>query len=506
MRTWLIIAAISLAGVLAVEGLAWLIVGSAPHDSRYTCTAEASPNHFKIFSYGGSTVYGGSIPEYGFMAQLNAALQRSEADTYTVCNIGQSARDSSGVLLDIERTISYSPDLIIVLSGHNEFLATKFESTVMRRWRERVSRLAAIRLFNAVMRRLVGGLVSRADMREPVHYYDEAVQARDRTSPDFQARVIRYQKNLAKIVEHSRGAGVPLVVGTLPANIYDWAPVYNELSVAQGGVRNPQAVAQVLDALNREDYAIAKQRMDSINWEEDESDTPIFRYLHAKIKAGQADQLSEQLMGEFQAAFDLDPVPWRARTGFNEYVREMARSSANTTLVDVDHLFRAAASHQLPGFDLISDNCHPNPTGNYLIARALLDVIEFQRDTTIAWSEQDADTYLKSYGDGLLLEYYLRNGRYVMKTPFFNYALSRTYLEQAANLDASDWRIWANLASLALLEGKTDEGLILLRKAVAMQPDKSLLVSRGHAPYLEKSLDAAEIDLEALLSNTPHIP
>ena len=198
-------------------------------------------------------------------------------------------------------------------------------------------------------------------------------------------------------------------------------------------------------------------------------------------------------------AREPNPIPWRVLSRFNTHVRNAVADNANARLVDIEQVLGDAAGDGAPGYDLITDNCHPTPGGNYLIARSLLDAVEAVHDKSIPWSRQDADEYISTLPSELRLEYLLRNGVYVMKVPFFDYDASRRYLEEARANWPADWRSWGNLASIELLVGDPERGKDLLRQALALQPDQQLYLGHQHTPYLKDALLTKGLTMEDVL-------
>ena len=89
----------------------------------------------------------------------------------------------------------------------------------------------------------------------------------------------------------------------------------------------------------------------------------------------------------------------------------------------------------------------------------------------------------------------LESAKYSMKTPFHNNKTSRMYLERALAIDSSNWEIWVNLATLALLENRIDEGRRLLSKAIELRGAPIDENDRGVAPYLKEALSQSGVSL-----------
>ena len=87
-------------------------------------TGAQEPGSYRIFLFGGSTVEGVHVPEYGFAQQLEFWLRQLQPDKpLEIYNFGRAGRDSGYVRSKVETTIGHDPDLLIVLTGHNEFLS-----------------------------------------------------------------------------------------------------------------------------------------------------------------------------------------------------------------------------------------------------------------------------------------------------------------------------------------------------------------------------------------------
>ena len=56
-----------------------------------------------------------------------------------------------------------------------------------------------------------------------------------------------------------------------------------------------------------------------------------------------------------------------------------------------------------------------------------------------------------------------------MKTPFYDYATARRYLELARQLAPLQWMAQATLGAISLLEGDQESGLRLLREAARLR-------------------------------------
>ena len=83
--------------------------------------------------------------------------------------------------------------------------------------------------------------------------------------------------------------------------------------------------------------------------------------------------------GEAKAAFtrarDMDRLPFRAPTLFNQMIREVAARSNGVLLCEVEAAFSAASPHGIAGSELIAEYVHPTVFGHYLIARTMVETL-----------------------------------------------------------------------------------------------------------------------------------
>src|SRR3990167_11530987 len=85
--------------------------------------APKTPDEFRIFVYGGSTVKGLTLPKVGFVSQLEYQLNHVfEGKNIKVFNFGWAGFNSTRIRYIFERTINQNPDLVIIYTGENEFI------------------------------------------------------------------------------------------------------------------------------------------------------------------------------------------------------------------------------------------------------------------------------------------------------------------------------------------------------------------------------------------------
>ncbi|MCK5863098.1 MAG: SGNH/GDSL hydrolase family protein [Candidatus Hydrogenedentes bacterium] len=179
----------------------------------------------RIFALGGSSV---NYLDYEFTC-LAEDLQRAwseQVDTVEIINCGGLSYGTHRLVLIMAEIIHYNPDLVIIYSGHNEF--------------EELQQLHLANLDFASAQRVLGRTALYRFMRD-MRTRSEIVtlqQARQRrelataipdtsttwahvfTAEEMEARMDAYRNNLAAIIRKCQDKEVPVIIGTVPSNLY----------------------------------------------------------------------------------------------------------------------------------------------------------------------------------------------------------------------------------------------------------------------------------------------
>ena len=78
----------------------------------------------------------------------------------------------------------------------------------------------------------------------------------------------------------------------------------------------------------------------------------------------------QEALAAFVRARDLDTMPWRAPSAYNEVIRSLA--AEDILLADIEKAFRDASPPEGIGWELMSDHVHPSVDGQILMARTML--------------------------------------------------------------------------------------------------------------------------------------
>lgn len=412
-----------------------------------------APGVFRIVAIGGSTVEGVPLPEAGLVAQLQAAL----GDGYQVVNLGIGGKDSVYVRDTVQWTVAHGePDLLLVLTAHNEFLDRRQGAVV--EWGDWAARHSALA-------RALRGLSSppMVDPRPP------KLVPVEREGEWFRERLARHRANLESIVEVA--GEVPLILATGPSNLRDWPPVHHSLDKSDPDYARHVTELKELLAQGRFEEALSRCRALEGEFGED----AMYAWLAGRALLG----LGRPAAQELERAKELDPFPWRALKVQNDAIREIA----GERLVDFEKTLEDAAPGGLVGFGLIDDNVHPSPAGNQLMGQAVLE--KMAADGLLGGVPE---LELPLLDEKLEARRLLNLGIYCVKVPFFYYGAARDYLARAAALDPDNWIVQANLGVSEYLTGNLEAARDSLALAEKLKGKPLEAADQAEVPYLLEAL------------------
>ncbi|MFO0755978.1 MAG: hypothetical protein U0359_05785 [Byssovorax sp.] len=473
---WLVV---SLAPIVALELICRKLEpkGTTAHHHALPPITPKQPGELRVLVYGESTVFGLPEPSVGPVKQLEYWLKKSYPDrAVNVVNLGAPAVSSAQIASTLAATVKQQPDVVVLMMGHNEYLLPAVQTSTQRTLQQR----------SALVRRLQRWLAPER-LPDTLTPYPRG--------PEIARRVDAFRTTLTWMVNRAKQETPNVVLSTVAANLRDWAPVHRRLVRPDGSTTAAyEALIQPLeDLVMAGKGAEARGKIDQAltTYPND----AMLLYLRGKVRlaAGEAEAAHK----DFVDAKDLDPYPWRALSPINDVTREVAKSTG-ATLVDLPAIFDQESKGSAPGFDFFADNCHPTPEGASVIAAALTRTVarlvpEGFKPALDA-VPQPAEAFLadaKFKGSHTEVQTLLGDACYAMKLPFFDWVTSRTYLDRAAKIEPGNWEVWANLATISLLEGKMDEGKSELDKAKTLKGASLLPVDRAKTPYLGEALRQA---------------
>jgi len=277
----------------------------------------------RIFALGGSSV---NYLDYEFsvMAQELQQAWSDRFDTVEIINCGGLSYGTHRLVLILAEVVHYEPDLVLVYSGHNEFeeLQQLHLSHLEFATAQRTLGYSALYRFIRDMRaqRQIAALQEARQRRELATALPDTSKtwAYEFTAEETAARMNAYRDNLAAIITTCRNRDVPVIIGTVPSNL--WKPNLP----GEAGARYEEALGFFEAGRYEEGVALGRDLLRNA--------TP--RHQSSDVENGIIRQLAKEL-----------DVP----------------------LADVESAIIDAEPHRVPGETLFSDHCHLNAEGNAIL-------------------------------------------------------------------------------------------------------------------------------------------
>jgi lysophospholipase L1-like esterase len=396
------------------------------HFRRDQFAVDKPANEFRVFCLGGSTVQGNPYGiETAFSTWLELTLRAADPTrSYRVVNCGGISYASYRLAPIFKELLTYQPDLLILYTGHNEFLEDRTYHPIKwkARWLGRVYAWATSSQFfnachagvqswrNGVTRSTKGfqerylppaAAGSQSGVRRAAGLDEnrkaesaESVSSLERTQlpsevdawldhyggldayrrdPQWRAGVVdHFEWNLRRMVKWASDVQVPLMLVNPVGNLKDCPPFKfapGDLSAADA-VRfqelwtTAQTTEQVAARLTLLEEAVAIDPQHA-----------AAQYLLGQtyLATGQPAEAGEALL----RAKEEDLCPLRMIEPLYERLQRVARET-NTPLVDVRARFEQLSSERLVGEPWLVDHVHPSITGHQQIAAGLFEQLRKQ--------------------------------------------------------------------------------------------------------------------------------
>lgn len=304
------------------------------YNDQYTFVEPKGTNTVRIFMMGESAMKGFPQPRnLASSAFLESMLRDAWPERKVeVINLGTTAVASFPVLGMMTEALEFSPDLVVLYTGHNEFFGTYGVASVGRAG-SKPWMLQATRFVHSLAIVQAWNKISSPKTPERNITLMEQMVGRAYIAPDDWRRTAaanNLEHNIREMIRRCQAQGVPVLVCTQPSNERDLAPIGQE-KPGDPSARAHFQIAQSLVASNQ----------------------------------------FSQARAEFQKARDLDTMPWRATAAANDAIRR-ATTELNAVLCDVETAFHTNSPGGGIGWELMDDHVHPTLRGQALIAETII--------------------------------------------------------------------------------------------------------------------------------------
>ncbi len=490
------------------------------HSERFP--VDKPSDTFRVFTFGGSSTYGYPFSRAHSRSSFSGMLRVLLTERYPqrrieVINCGSPGMDSRASLEILHAALDYSPDALVVYSGHNEFLPQNV--TLTRRaleqplWNGVLEFAGSLRLFGLLRSAITPKLPQREEVTfNDLVQYDQMIGPPLCGPDETKAVLTGYRQNLTAMAE---AATVPLFFCLPASNLADMEPNVSTHSTDLDPrlmIRFDEAFSEGRAKAAQEDWSSAIEAFKKAN----RADPNVAESHYQLGRALEAAGEFSRARAEYLRARDLDGRPLRATAAILEIVETVAREQSRVTRIDTMSGLTAAAPNGLIGNGQIIDNVHPTLEGDYVLARQIADALGAAGLPAGARSERpdpDFAECLRKTGSRpeLVTEGLAEAGLYLLRFVPMRYdrarraARTEEVFQQVLAEKPDNFRALHGLATLYLMVGRTDEAKTILDSTLEKQPaSAALLVHFAKlSPYLTRLYQEAGLDLEALKAKIP---
>jgi len=342
-------------------------------------------NAFRVFCLGGSTVQGRPYSiDTAFSSWLELSLKAGDGSKeWEVINCGGVSYASYRLTPILRECLRYEPDLIILCTGHNEFLEERTyepQRTAPKVLVRAHQRLIRFRTYNLLRRGLLGwtgkggggpGLTPFKDV-DALLDYRNGLEAYHRDDAWREEVIARFESNVRGMVALAREAQVPLILIRPPSNLRDAAPFKSEHKdgMGQAELARFREVMEKARGLYGKDLPGAVESLREALALDDQYAQVYFELGETHEALGKRELAREA----FLRARELDICPLRILRPMEEILARLAQETG-TPLLDAHALIEEQSEGTLVGSDWLVDHVHPSIRGHQLIAQGLVRVM-----------------------------------------------------------------------------------------------------------------------------------
>ncbi|MDA7613722.1 SGNH/GDSL hydrolase family protein [Verrucomicrobiales bacterium] len=347
--------------------------------------ATKDANTYRIFVLGGSTVAGRPYTvETAFSSWLQLFLQYADpSKKWEVVNCGGVSYASYRLVPILEEVLeNYTPDLVILYTGQNEFLEDRTYAHLKNlplAVTKPYALASRLRLFNVIRSGYwkMTGQVSAESIMETRAILPAEVDAlleheggmehyyRD---DDWHSGVIdHYRFNLDRMCAATKGAGVPMILMNPAENLRGQTPFKSEHRAGLTEDERDLFYQHLAEGRPNEALKIDDLHADA-------------HYQFAKKLEVEGDMSAA--LGAYVRAKDEDVCPLRMLESMHAIVKEVAKRH-QVDLVDVRKEIEVVALGGIPGNPEFLDHVHPTIGGHQFFAKLLFEKMDAMGEVTI---------------------------------------------------------------------------------------------------------------------------
>ncbi|MBI1374808.1 MAG: hypothetical protein GC159_18970 [Phycisphaera sp.] len=349
---------------------------------------------FRVFCLGGSTVQGRPFSiDTSFTTWLELALNAGDASRRArVINCGGISYASYRLVPILREVLDYQPDLIIVYTGHNEFLEDRTYANIKAlpdvalETTGRATQLRTIRLLRSWLAsdrpRRDDDAADRSVMPPDVKAkLDEGLEQYTRDVEWRRGIIEHYRVNIRRMVDLCDARGVPIVLCDPACNLRDCPPFKSQPTDGLDDPTRAQVASLVAEARDASSVAprSAVAALESAVKLDPDNAALWYELGEACDAAGMIDRAAEA----YNHAKECDICPLRAIDAFGQAVRD-AISSTDAIYVDARGVLSKQCRDGIPGNEMFIDHVHPSIHGHKLLAAEIARVLDTHHVVTLS--------------------------------------------------------------------------------------------------------------------------
>ena len=361
---------------------------------------------FRVFVIGGSIAQRYmSYDSEDFPDLLKTLRSALPSETIETLDCGMGGYDSFREAMILEEIVEYEPDLIILMSGHNENIGSPPIPLWLLHARDRLEKISA---FKALITRL----------QKSRGHIDEAMP----TGP--RERDAQFENNLRGMLKLAKKKGIPIAVVVPPLNLKESPakvrPPLADENFVRGWVASIQgrwkeAVTPLQESLK---HPIGGNNLP--NW------TDYYLGL-ALLETGDKSKAKQHLLKALDA-----PRAQRCSSDCPDILRKTSREEG-ALLIELDKSFESASKDKIPGLEIFNDEVHWVANANGLASRAILDALKTAPAfSKLEWDDSRIGKWLpmEPLSDREILNTFRYAANMMMYSPFMEWT-AVIYLHEA---------------------------------------------------------------------------
>lgn len=340
--------------------------------------AEKMGNSFRVFCLGGSAARGWpnkrefTYPEY-LSRKLEMLLPGRRIE---VLNVAAKTYGSHRVKFVFDEIINYTPDLIVIYCGNNEFFEqfVYVAQIVPRPWRYlALTRIPYSAMTTEKQDRPTLDIENYDDADRVVNMLSFAFGKASRLREDprqLEMVLDVYRTNIESMIRECIRRNIAILLLDVPVNLKGWVP---NVSVHMDGVDLAawrKAFRAGMYAFEEAAFEDAVTQLEhAVLIDDAHAET---RYFLGKSRHRAGDTLRAR--GDYVEALKEDAYPFRALPAQQKILADLA-VKYEVPLVEITKTLEGTAEDEIIGLDVLMDYVHPTPESNEVVAQTVVEAM-----------------------------------------------------------------------------------------------------------------------------------